>query len=65
MESVKPVFAQVKLGATSLDGHTRIVDGLKAGDEIVVYSQKPLSAGARLQVVDAVVAPVGAAGAAQ
>ncbi len=65
MESGKPVFAQVKLGATSLDGHTRIVDGLKAGDEVVVYSQKPLSAGARLQVVDAIVAPAGVAGVAQ
>lgn len=65
MEAGKPVFASVKPGVTSLDGQTQIIDGLKAGDEIVVYSQKPLSAGARLQVVDAVVAPAGAAGAAQ
>jgi len=65
MEAGKPVFAPVKPGVTSLDGQTQIIDGLKAGDEIVVYSQKPLSAGARLQVVDAVVAPAGAAGAAQ
>jgi HlyD family secretion protein len=64
MDSGKPVFAPVKPGATSLDGQTQIVDGLKAGDEIVVYSQKPLSAGARLQVVDAIVAPAGVAGAA-
>jgi len=65
MDAGKPVFAPVKPGVTSLDGQTQIIDGLKAGDEIVVYSQKPLSAGARLQVVDAVVAPAGAAGAAQ
>jgi len=65
MEAGKPVFASVKPGVTSLDGQTQIIDGLKAGDEIVVYSQRPLSAGARLQVVDAVVAPAGAAGAAQ
>lgn len=65
MESGKPVFVPVKLGATSLDGQTQILDGLKAGDEVVVYSQKPLSAGARLQVVDAIVAPAGGPGAAQ
>jgi len=65
MEAGKPVFASVKPGVTSLDGQTQIIDGLKAGDEIVVYSQRPLSAGARLQVVDTVVAPAGAAGAAQ
>ena len=45
----------------------RVLHGieLKAGDEVVVYSQKPLSAGARLQVVDAIVAPAGVAGVAQ
>jgi HlyD family secretion protein len=56
MESGLPVFVPVKLGVTSLDGQVQIVDGLQGGDEIVVYSQKPLTAGARLQVVDAIVA---------
>jgi HlyD family secretion protein len=64
MDSGKPVFVPVKLGATSLDGQTQILDGLKSGDEVVVYSQKPLSAGARLQVVDTIVAPADVAGAA-
>jgi HlyD family secretion protein len=65
MDSGNPVFVPVKLGATSLDGQTQILDGLKTGDEVVVYSQKPLSADARLQVVDAIVAPTNASGAAQ
>jgi HlyD family secretion protein len=65
MESGKLVFVTIKPGATSLEGQTQILDGLKAGDEVVVYSQKPLSAGVRLQVVDAIVAPAGGAGAAQ
>ncbi len=65
MESGKPVFVPVKVGATSLDGQTQIVDGLKAGDEIVVYSQKPLAADSRLQVVDEIVKSAGASGAAQ
>jgi HlyD family secretion protein len=65
METGKPAFAPVKLGATSLDGRTQIIDGINAGDEIVVYSQKPISAGARLQVVDSIVKPAGSSGAAQ
>jgi HlyD family secretion protein len=62
MDSGKLVFVPVKLGATSLDGQTQILDGLKVGNEVVVYSQKPLSADARLQVVDAIVAHSAGAG---
>lgn len=62
MESGKPAFVPVKLGVTSLDGQVQVVEGLNAADEIVVYSQKPLTTGARLQVVDAIVKPAGAAG---
>jgi HlyD family secretion protein len=62
IESGKPVFAPVRLGASSLDGQVQVLDGLKAGDEVVVYSQKPLSSDSRVQVVDALVKP-GAAGA--
>jgi len=59
MESGKPVFALVKVGAASLDGKVQVLDGLKADDEIVVYSQKPLTTGARVQVVDTIVKTVG------
>ncbi|WP_296909089.1 hypothetical protein [Polaromonas sp.] len=55
IEGGKPAFASVKLGASSLDGQVQVLDGLKAGDVVVVYSQKALSAGARVQVVDALV----------
>ncbi len=53
----------MQLGAHSLDGQVQVLNGVKAGDEVVVYSQKALSvsAGARVQVVDALVkAPAGA-----
>lgn len=63
MKSGKPAFAPVKVGAASLDGQVQVLDGLKADDEIVVYSQKPLTTGARVQVVDAIVKPAGASGA--
>jgi HlyD family secretion protein len=51
----KPVFAPVRLGASSLDGRVQVLEGLKAGDSVVVYSQKALTEGARVQVVDALV----------
>ena len=62
MESGKPVFAPVRAGLSSLDGQVQILQGLKAGEEVVVYSQKPLTAGARVQVVDAIVKHAGAGG---
>ena len=55
LESGRPVFAPLRLGARSLDGQVQVLDSLKAGDEIVVYSQKALTPGARVQVVEALV----------
>lgn len=55
IEGGKPAFASVKLGASSLDGQVQVLDGLKAGDVVVVYSQKALTDDARVQVVDALV----------
>ena len=51
----KPTFTPVQLGTSSLDGRVQVLDGLKAGDSVVVYSQKALTEGARVQVVDALV----------
>jgi len=45
-------FAAVKTGATSLDGKVQIVEGLKAGDEVVVYSERELAESSRIKVVD-------------
>jgi len=55
LEGGKPVFAPVRLGAHSLDGQVQVLDGLKAGDSVVVYSQKALTADSNVQVVDALV----------
>jgi HlyD family secretion protein len=51
----KPVFTPVRLGTSSLDGRVQVLEGLKAGDSVVVYSQKALADGARVQVVDTLV----------
>jgi HlyD family secretion protein len=55
LESGKPVFATVRLGAHSLDGQVQVLDGLKAGEEVVVYSQKALTDDSKVQVVEALV----------
>ena len=44
-------FTPVKVGATGLDGKVQIVEGLKAGDEIVVYSERALKDDSRIKVV--------------
>ena len=51
----KPAFTPVRLGTSSLDGRVQVLEGLKSGDSVVVYSQKALTEGARVQVVDALV----------
>ncbi len=55
MQAGRPVFTPVRLGASSLDGQVQVLTGLQAGDSVVVYSQKALSADSRVQVVDALV----------
>lgn len=46
-------FAPLRLGQTGLDGRVQVLGGLQAGDPVVVYSEKELTAGSRIQVVDA------------
>jgi HlyD family secretion protein len=48
-------FAPVKTGAESLDGKMQILQGLTAGDEVVVYSERALNDGTRIRVVSALV----------
>ena len=59
----KPEFVPVRTGVTNLDGQVQVLDGLAEGDKVVVYSQKALSAGQRVQVVDALVSAKAAGGA--
>lgn len=55
LDAGKPTFAPVHLGVSSLDGQVQVLEGLKAGETIVVYSQKALTSGARVKVVDVLV----------
>lgn len=45
-------FAAVELGAADLDGRVQIRAGLKAGEHVVVYSQRALAAHHRITLVE-------------
>jgi RND family efflux transporter MFP subunit len=45
-------FAEVKMGASDLDGQVQILEGLMAGELVVVYSQRELGAQSRIKIVE-------------
>ncbi len=47
-----PRFVEVSFGAADLDGNVQVLDGLKEGDQIIVYSEKAISARSRIRVVE-------------
>jgi HlyD family secretion protein len=53
LEDGAPKFAPVRLGEAGLDGRVQVLDGLKAGDRVVVYSEKELAAGSNIRIVEA------------
>ncbi|MEY2340699.1 efflux RND transporter periplasmic adaptor subunit [Acidithiobacillus sp. IBUN Pt1247-S3] len=48
----KLAFVSVVLGRSDLHGHVQVLQGLKAGDHVVVYSEKALHRGSNIHVVD-------------
>jgi HlyD family secretion protein len=53
----RPDFVAVRSGATSLDGQAQVLESpLRAGDRVVVHSDGALQAGARLRIVDTLLA---------
>ena len=44
-------FVPLKLGAVDLDGRVQVRAGLTAGEEIVLYSERAVSSGSRIDVV--------------
>lgn len=45
-------FAPVRVGSQDLDGRVQILEGLRDGERVVVYSQKALGARSRIKVVE-------------
>lgn len=50
-ENEKLRFAPVRAGAQGVDGSMQILGGLKAGDEVIVYSERDLNNDSRIKVV--------------
>jgi HlyD family secretion protein len=48
-------FAPLRLGQTSLDGRVEVLAGLKAGDRVVLHSEKEIGSASRIKVVDDIV----------
>lgn len=51
-EAGKPRFVPVRLGRSDLDGWVQVLEGLKAGDRVVVYSEKAITAASRIRIVE-------------
>jgi HlyD family secretion protein len=51
----RAVFVPIKPGVTSTDGMTQILDGISVDSEVIVHSQRAISAETRIKVVDALV----------
>jgi len=47
-------FTPVRLGASDLDGRVQVSEGLKAGDRVVLYSERALTGRSRINVVEAI-----------
>ena len=48
-------FAPVQIGASDLDGNVQIRAGIQGGEQLVVHSQKALTARSRIKLVDQIV----------
>ena len=45
-------FVPLTLGRADLEGRVQVLQGLQAGDAVIVYSEKPLTARSRVRVVE-------------
>lgn len=57
LEDGRPILVAVKLGNASLDGLVQLVAGLASGDEIIVHSERELSEGGRVKIVEQLAGP--------
>jgi RND family efflux transporter MFP subunit len=55
LENDKPRYVEVETGATDLDGRVQILNGLQAGDRVVVYSKQALTGHSRVSIVEQLV----------
>ena len=51
LDDQQPVFQPITVGRSDLAGTVQILSGLSAGQQVVLYSNKPLTANSRVQRV--------------
>lgn len=47
-------FVPLRLGSAGLDGRVRVLQGLQAGDQVIVHSENELAPGSRITVVESI-----------
>ncbi len=47
-----PQFVPVSVGASDLDGRVQILDGVQAGEQVVLYRHRAIDAGSRIKIVE-------------
>lgn len=52
IEAGKPRFVPVRLGRSDLDGWVQVIEGVQPGDKVVLYSEKAISSGSRIRLVE-------------
>lgn len=57
LEGGRIAFQPVKVGLTTLDGRSEILDGPRSGEAVVVHSDRSLEPGTRVKVVESIVKP--------
>lgn len=57
VKAARVTFRPVKVGMASLDGRSQILEGLDAGEEFVVHSERALKPDARVKVTRAIAGP--------
>lgn len=45
-------FTPVKLGISDLNGYVQVLEGIKSGEQVIIYSEKTLSAHSRIHIVE-------------
>lgn len=52
IEAGKPRFVPVRLGRSDLDGWVQVLEGIKPGEKVILYSEKAIFSGSRIRIVE-------------
>jgi RND family efflux transporter MFP subunit len=55
LDDQQPVFQPITVGRSDLEGNVQILSGLSVGQQVVLYSSKPLTANSRVKAVQQLV----------